>query len=100
MLETTDGLNLTLARLLGAGIWTACGLIACGMLLSAAGVRPHFDPSILLSAGIVVLISLPVLRVAAMGIWFLFRRDFSFALIAALVLAIILVSTLLGGRPA
>jgi hypothetical protein len=97
MPETTDGLNLTLARLLGAGTWTACGFIAAGMLLNAAGFSRH--SSTLLSAGILLLISLPVLRVAAMGIWFLFRRDFSFALIAALVLTIILVSTLLGGRP-
>jgi len=36
------------------------------------------------------------MRVAAMGVWFLFRRDLQFALIAALVLAVIVASTLLG----
>jgi hypothetical protein len=36
------------------------------------------------------------MRVATMGMWFLVHRDFSFALIAVLVLAIIIASALLG----
>jgi hypothetical protein len=40
------------------------------------------------------------MRVATMGVWFLFHRDLDFALIAALVLVIIIASTLLGAGAA
>jgi hypothetical protein len=46
--------------------------------------------------GIVLLIALPPVRVATMAVWFLFNDDGDFALVAALVLAIIVASTLLG----
>jgi uncharacterized membrane protein len=52
----------------------------------------------LVSIGIVLLIALPTMRVATMCMWFLFRRHLDFALIAALVFAIIITSTLLGIR--
>jgi uncharacterized membrane protein len=50
----------------------------------------------MVSIGIALLIALPTLRVATMGVWFLLHRDFDFALIASIVLAIIVISTLLG----
>jgi uncharacterized membrane protein len=50
----------------------------------------------LVSLGIILLIALPTLRVTTIGVWFLFHRDLEFALIAALILAIIIASTLLG----
>ena len=43
-----------------------------------------------------LLIALPPVRVATMAVWFLFNGDRDLALIAALVLAIIVASTLLG----
>jgi hypothetical protein len=46
--------------------------------------------------GIVLLIALPPVWVATMAVWFLFKDDRDFALVAALVLAIIVGSTLLG----
>jgi uncharacterized membrane protein len=91
-----DRLNRHLAWLLGAGSWASCGLIAAGMTLSAAGAGPRWEGAHFVSAGIVLLIVLPTLRVAMMGVWFLFSRDLAFALVAALVLAIIMASTLLG----
>jgi uncharacterized membrane protein len=70
--------------------------MAIGMMLQVSGVsaRPGVDH--LISTGIVLLIALPTMRVATMGMWFLVHRDLSFALIAALVLAIIIASALLG----
>jgi uncharacterized membrane protein len=91
-----DRLNSRLAWLLGAGTWASCGLITTGMILSALGASPRLEGAHFVSAGIVLLIALPALRVAMMGVWFLLSRDLDFALVAAFVLAIIIVSTLLG----
>jgi hypothetical protein len=93
---TADRLNNRLAWLLGYGSWVACGLIAVGMALPIVHVSARLNADQWVSAGIVVLIALPVIRVATMGLCFLFRRERDFALIAALVLAIIVASTLLG----
>jgi uncharacterized membrane protein len=90
-----DRLNSRLAQLLGAGTWASCGLITIGMILSASGASARLG-ALFVSAGIVLLIALPALRVAMMAVWFLLRRELDFAVVAALVLAIIIVSTLLG----
>jgi uncharacterized membrane protein len=91
-----DRLNSRLAWLLGYGSWASCGLIAAGMVLRIFHASARSEADQLVSAGIVVLIALPIMRVATMGLCFLFRRELDFALIAALVFAIIVASTLLG----
>ena len=91
-----DRMNNRLAWLLGAGTWVSCGLITAGMILSTLVASPRLEGAHFVSAGIVLLIALPALRVAMMGVWFLLGRDFAFALVAAFVLAIIIASTLLG----
>jgi hypothetical protein len=98
--NSPDGLNSRLARLLGIGSWASCVLIAAGMVVRMSGVSERPVADHLVSAGIVLLIALPTLRVAVMAVWFLFRRDVDFALIAALVLVIIVASTLLGAGAA
>jgi hypothetical protein len=95
-----DCLNSLLAWLLGLGSWASCGLIATGMVLRVLGVSARSGADHLVSTGIVLLIALPTMRVATIGVWFLFHRDLDFALIAALVLAIIIASTLLGAGAA
>jgi uncharacterized membrane protein len=91
-----DRLNNCLALLLRSGTWASCGFIAAGMVLQvlSASARSHAEHLVL--TGIVLLIVLPTVRVAMMGMWFLFHRDLDFALIAALVLVIIIASTLIG----
>jgi Protein of unknown function (DUF1634) len=98
--DAPDRLNNRLAWLLGFGTWASCGLIAAGMVLPllSASARSHAEH--LVSTGLVLLIVLPTARVATMGMWFLFHRDPDFALIAALVLFIIIASTLLGAGAA
>jgi uncharacterized membrane protein len=95
-LDVPDRLNSRLAQLMGFGTWVSSGFIAAGMALPllSASARSHAEH--LVSTGIVLLIVLPPVRVAMMGIWFLFHRDPDFALIAVLVLVIIVASTLLG----
>jgi uncharacterized membrane protein len=92
-----DRLNNRLARLMSFGTWASSGLIAAGMVLPALSAGARSDAEHLVSAGILLLIVLPAVRVATMGTWFLLRRDSDFALIALLVLAVIIASTLLGG---
>lgn len=94
--ESADELNARLAKLLAYGTWVACGLIMIGMILSSFGWAAALEKTGLISAGIVLLIGLPSIRVATMGLWFLFRRDFEFALIASAVLMIIVIATFLG----
>jgi uncharacterized protein DUF1634 len=94
--DAPDRLNNCLARLLGLGTWTSCGLIAAGMILPILCASARLHAQHLVSSGIVLLIVLPTVRVATMGAWFLFHRALDFALIAALVLVIIIASTLLG----
>jgi len=53
----------------------------------------------IISAGILLLIVLPVLRVLLMLIVFVRERDFRFGAIAMLVLAIILLGSVLGTAP-
>ena len=99
MLSTSaspDRLNNRLALLLLLGTWASCGLILIGIVLSALGARLRLDSPYFVSTGIVLLIALPPMRVATMAVWFLFNDDRDFALIAALVLAIIVASTVLG----
>lgn len=93
---TLDPLNNRLARLLGLGSWVSFGLIAAGVTLEVLGINAHGAGTQLVSAGIVLLIAMPTLCVAKMGICFLFRRELDFAFIAALVLTITIASTLFG----
>jgi uncharacterized membrane protein len=93
---TPDRLNSRLAWLLGAGTWASCGLIAIGMILRVSGLMTSLGADHFIVAGIVLLIALPMMRVIAMGVWFLLHRDLDFALIAGLVMVIIIASTLLG----
>lgn len=86
-----------LAMLLRYGALVACILIALGMMLAgnSAAASDRF-----LAVGIVLLIALPVLRVALTTAVFLFERDYTFAIISAAVLLIIAVGFALGvARP-
>jgi uncharacterized membrane protein len=75
-----------LAALLHYGSWVASIVIGSGLVLTP------FDSRLekITTAGIVLFILLPTLRVLTMLIVFLHERDFRFAGIAALVLTIIL----------
>jgi uncharacterized membrane protein len=83
-----------IAALLRYGTWLASVLIAAGILMAAA---EPFQVSFALplsgydvmKAGVAVFILLPVARVALMLAIFLHERDYAYAVIAAVVLAII-----------
>ena len=120
MTTTTSGagtdaayaLEAVIARLLVAGTWLAMGLVAIGVVLMLAsgvdplahGAIPPFDLATVaadlaalraegfLWAGIVLVIGLPIGRVAVAGVGFIAARDWRLVLISALVLGVVLVS--------
>jgi uncharacterized membrane protein len=89
-----------LAGLLRYGALVASGWIAIGMAMSMIGGAPSnlhdglADRCMVI--GIVLLIALPVLRVALTTAVFLFERDYLFAAISGAVLIIITLGFLLG----
>jgi hypothetical protein len=80
-----------LAALLRYGSAAASAVVGLGYVLALFGF-----PSRLARAGIVMFILLPILRVLTMCLAWLRDRDYRYALIAALVLAIILLGIFLG----
>jgi uncharacterized membrane protein len=91
-----------LAVLLGCGSWLASAAIGLGFALAQIGSNSRMRNLAILPnmqiarVGIVLFILLPVLRVLLMLVVFILERDFRFAWIAGLVLAIILLAIALG----
>src|SRR5262245_40086195 len=82
---------------LAASAWLALGMVLGG--LEGTSVRipvPAAVSQACLAIGIVLLIALPVLRVAIMSLVFFLEKDYRFAAIAGAVLAIITIGFLLG----
>jgi uncharacterized membrane protein len=91
-----------ISALLRYGSWLAVAAIGLGFVLaridSRLGTRhlalvPYMR---IVTAGIVLFILLPVLRVLLMLLVFIHERDFRFALIAAVVLTMIALGVVLG----
>jgi uncharacterized membrane protein len=91
-----------LTGLLRYGALVASGWLAFGMALNVLSENcasiniPVTIPDGCLVIGIVLLIALPVLRVAIMMMVFMFQRDYCFAAIAGAVLIIITLGFLMG----
>ncbi|HXB73263.1 MAG TPA: DUF1634 domain-containing protein [Candidatus Acidoferrales bacterium] len=91
-----------LAAFLRYGSWSALAVIGLGYVLALiSSHRPTRNlaalPNMrLVSAGIVLFILLPILRVLLMFLVFVRERDFRFAFISGMVLAIILLGIFLG----
>ena len=101
-LAAPPALERLLARVLYAGTWLASVMIAIGIALalidSRAGMRgTTIVPDMrVVTAGIVLFILLPVVRVTLMLIAFLRQRDFGLSAIAALVLLFIALGFVVG----
>ena len=86
-----------LAGLLRYGALVASGWMALGMVLSLfKDILPLIAFGSMSPIGIVLLIALPVLRVALMTGGFLLEKDYRFAAISGAVLGIITLGFLLG----
>ena len=99
-MSATRDLEPSLERLLASvlyyGTWLASAVIAVG--LAMALLRGHPFAMRIVTAGILLLILLPVLRVTLMLIVFVRERDYRFGAIAALVLTFIALGFALGAR--
>ena len=91
-----------LAAFLRYGSWAALATIGLGYAIALIGSHPPtwnlagLPNMRIVSMGIVLFILLPILRVFLMLLVFLRQRDFRFAFISGMVLAIILLGIFLG----
>ncbi len=91
----------SLAALLRYGSWSASAAIGLGYALALIGSYAHsWNPPVLfhmriVRVGIALFILLPIVRVLLMLLDFIRERDFRFAFISGLVLAIILLGIFL-----
>ena len=88
-MSKTEGL---LAGLLGYGTWLASGVIGSGLAMSLVGL----SGAQVVAAGVVLFISLPVLRVLVMLAVFMRDRDYRLALVAAVVMLTIVAGFVIG----
>jgi uncharacterized membrane protein len=95
-------LERLLAAVLQYGTWLATAVIAIGMAMAPVDRRvgvPHpaaLTPMRIATAGVALLILLPVLRVTLMLIVFVRQRDYRLGGVAALVLVFIVLGFTLG----
>ena len=90
-------LESRLARLLQYGSYLGCVSIAIGLLIARWNGGSEADRGLqVVSAGIALLIALPILRLAVMLATFVSERDYRFAGTAASVLIVIGVSFAVG----
>jgi len=108
----TRDLNDAVHRILVIGLVISTGLLLIGILLDlvlgrslptatlapgqVAGALLSLRPSGFLSLGLLVLLVTPIVRVIGSVIVFIWERDWRFALVTSLVLAIMIVSMIVG----
>jgi hypothetical protein len=101
-MKTAGRLEELVAALLRYGSWSAVAAIGLGYALALIGAHsPTRNPVVLsniriVSVGILLFILLPILRVLLMLLVFIRDRDFRFAFISGVVLAIILLGIFVG----
>ncbi|HEY4146033.1 DUF1634 domain-containing protein [Pinirhizobacter sp.] len=88
-----ESLQRPIARLLLCGTWLASAVTAAGLLL---GIYRERQGLAWTEAGIALFIILPVARVGLMAVIFLRQRDYLYASIATLVMAIVAAGFLTG----
>lgn len=107
-----DPIERVVSRVLGVGIVAAVALMLSGLVLGVVkgeGVPAHvvpladlaagltaLDPAAWLSAGLLVLVATPFVRVGGSIIAFAVERDRRYVLVTAVVLAVMCIGVLLG----
>lgn len=90
-----ESIELILAKLLRIGSLLAAGLMGAGTVAMLAGLTGG-TVNMLMTAGIVVLVFTPIMRVVVAGVVFLRERDYLFSLFCAIVVAALAVGMLIG----
>jgi len=84
-------LERSIAVVLRGGVMASTLCLACGVVLTLAAVAPDFAES-LMHAGILILLSTPVARVAISIVEYATARDWRFAALTAIVLVELMAS--------
>lgn len=93
--EKVEAVEVIVAKALRVGVGVAAGLIALGLVLSELAVTPD-KAAELVTAGLMVLVLTPVLRVVA-ALWVYVReRDYTYALFSLVVLTVLALGILIG----
>ena len=87
-------LELKLGRLLFAGVTTSAVCLAAGLVLAIAGVQPGVA-NLVLTAGLVILMVTPLVRVVASLVVYVRLRDWFFVATTIVVFAVLLMAWLL-----
>ena len=101
-MNTAGRLEQLLAAFLRYGSWSAFAAIGLGYALALIGSHalasnlPVLSNMPIVRMGIAMFILLPILRVLLMLLVFIRERDFRFAFISGMVLAVILLGIFLG----
>jgi uncharacterized membrane protein len=91
-------LERKLGRLLFAGVATSAVCLAAGLVLTLAGVRPAVS-NVILTAGLVILMITPLVRVVASLVVYVRLRDWFFVGTSIVVFAVLLMAWLLKTDP-
>ena len=95
-MKPLGSLETLLASTLRYGTWLATAIIAVGLALALAPLHASAAGLPIAKAGIALFILLPVARLVLMLLVFLRQRDYRFAGVTALVLAIVALAFTLG----
>ena len=100
-MNTAGRLEQLLAAFLRYGSWSALAAIGLGYALALIGSHAPSNQPVLpnmpiVRMGIALFILLPILRVLLMLLVFIRERDYRFAFISGIVLAVILLGIFLG----
>jgi uncharacterized membrane protein len=90
----TEAIELVLARLLRIGSLIAAALLAVGILAMVLG-QTDFAPK-LITAGLLVLLCTPVMRVLVAAVIFVREKDWHFAFFSLVVLCALAAGAYLG----
>jgi uncharacterized membrane protein len=93
MQRKTHTVELALARLLRIGAMAAAVLMGLGVLLTLLGLAAG---TTVITIGLIVLVSTPVMRVVVAGLVFLKEKDMLFALFCGIVLLSLVGGMLIG----
>jgi hypothetical protein len=101
--SNAPALERWLAGLLHYGTWVAASTVAAGLAMALLGPWARNWPSItavagahIMTAGVMLFILLPIMRLILMLGLFLHQRDYRFSAITALVLMIVVVGSMIG----
>ena len=95
--ESIDRLEVTLGRLLQAGVMSAAACLTAGLAIWMSGAWPWFA-TVLLTAGLMILMATPILRVVVSLVEYARVRDWFFVSTTLFVFGVLVVTLTLALR--